>query len=60
MISFLAARAVPGIELVDRGAYSHVTDIDGGIQMTQARDEDALIAGCGSPSFIACLQMSRD
>jgi len=31
MISFLAARAVPGMELV------------GAIQMTQARDEDALI-----------------
>jgi AraC family transcriptional regulator, regulatory protein of adaptative response / DNA-3-methyladenine glycosylase II len=47
MISFLAARAVPGMELVDCGAYSHVIDIDGeigAIQMTQARDEDALIA----------------
>ena len=47
MISFLAARAVPGMELVDRSAYSHVIDIDGeigAIQMTRARDEDALIA----------------
>jgi AraC family transcriptional regulator of adaptative response / DNA-3-methyladenine glycosylase II len=47
MISFLAARAVPGMELVDRGAYSYDIDIDyeiGAIQMTQARDEDALIA----------------
>ena len=47
MISLPAARAVPGMELVDCGAYSHVIDIDGeigAIQMTQARDEDALIA----------------
>jgi AraC family transcriptional regulator, regulatory protein of adaptative response / DNA-3-methyladenine glycosylase II len=47
MISFLATRAVPGVELVDRSAYNHVIDMDGeigAIQMTQARDEDALIA----------------
>jgi AraC family transcriptional regulator, regulatory protein of adaptative response / DNA-3-methyladenine glycosylase II len=47
MISFLAARALPGMELVGRSAYNHVIDIDGkigAIQMTEARDKDAQIA----------------
>ncbi|MEK4035448.1 AlkA N-terminal domain-containing protein [Methylocystis sp. IM3] len=47
MLGFLAARAVPGVELVDGGAYNRVIDIDGkigAVQITPARDEDALIA----------------
>jgi AraC family transcriptional regulator of adaptative response / DNA-3-methyladenine glycosylase II len=47
MPSSLAARAIPGMELVEDGAYSRVIDLGGAvgsIEATQARDEDALIA----------------
>ncbi|WP_312864018.1 AlkA N-terminal domain-containing protein [Rhizobium sophorae] len=47
MLSFLAARAIPGMELVEDDAYSRVIDLggaNGSVQVTQAHDEDALIA----------------
>ncbi|MBY3060333.1 DNA-3-methyladenine glycosylase 2 family protein [Rhizobium leguminosarum] len=47
MLSFLAVRAIPGMELVEEGAYSRVIDLGGvvgSVEVTQARDEDALIA----------------
>jgi AraC family transcriptional regulator of adaptative response / DNA-3-methyladenine glycosylase II len=45
MIAFLAARAVPGMELVENGAYSRVVELDGvlgSVRVAQAADENAL------------------
>lgn len=57
MLSFLAARAIPGMELVEGGAYSRVIDFEGevgSVEVRQARDEDALIADIGFPA-LSCL-----
>nr|WP_280949811.1 AlkA N-terminal domain-containing protein [Rhizobium multihospitium] len=55
MLSFLSARAIPGMELVEDDAYSRVIDLGGAIgsvQVTQARDEDALIAHIRFPVLL--------
>ena len=47
MLAFLAARAVPGMEWVQDGAYARVVDLDGAIgsvRVFQAKGEDALVA----------------
>ncbi|MGR9426269.1 AlkA N-terminal domain-containing protein [Rhizobium leguminosarum] len=54
MLSFLSARAIPGMELVEDNAYSRVIDLGGAIgsvQVTQAHDEDALIAQIRFPAL---------
>jgi AraC family transcriptional regulator of adaptative response / DNA-3-methyladenine glycosylase II len=45
MLAFLAARAAPGLELVEEGAYARVIEIDGvigSVRVTQAKGENAL------------------
>jgi AraC family transcriptional regulator, regulatory protein of adaptative response / DNA-3-methyladenine glycosylase II len=45
MLCFFSARAVPGVEVVDGGAYRRVIDLDGeigAVEVSQARDENAL------------------
>jgi AraC family transcriptional regulator of adaptative response / DNA-3-methyladenine glycosylase II len=47
MLCFFSARAVPGVEVVDGGAYRRVIDLDGeigAVEVSQARDENALVA----------------
>ena len=54
MLSFLAARAVTGMELVENGTYARVIDLDGAIgavQVSQAPGEDALIAQVRFPKL---------
>jgi AraC family transcriptional regulator of adaptative response / DNA-3-methyladenine glycosylase II len=54
MLDFLAARAVPGMELIDRGAYLRVIDLDGmigAVQVTHAADEEAIIARVRFPKL---------
>ena len=45
MLAFLAARAIPGMELIESGAYARVVQIDGelgSVRVAQAKGEDAL------------------
>jgi AraC family transcriptional regulator of adaptative response / DNA-3-methyladenine glycosylase II len=56
MLNFLAARAIPGMEVVRDCAYARVVDIDGAIgcvRVTQARDQNALIAAVRFPRLNA-------
>jgi AraC family transcriptional regulator of adaptative response / DNA-3-methyladenine glycosylase II len=46
MLSFLAARAIAGVELVEHATYARVIDVDGAlgaVRVSQAQGEDALI-----------------
>ena len=52
MLAFLEARAIPGMELVEDGAYARVIELDGAlgsVRVTQARGEDALVAAVRFP-----------
>jgi AraC family transcriptional regulator of adaptative response / DNA-3-methyladenine glycosylase II len=54
MLSFLAARAITGMELVENGTYARVIDLDGAIgavRVSQAQGEDALIAQVRFPKL---------
>jgi AraC family transcriptional regulator of adaptative response / DNA-3-methyladenine glycosylase II len=54
VLSFLAARAVTGMELVENGTYARVIDLDGAIgavRVSQAPGEDALIAQVRFPKL---------
>ena len=54
MLSFLAARAITGMELVENGTYARVIDLDGAVgavRVSQAQAEDALIAQVRFPKL---------
>ncbi len=54
MLAFLAARAVPGMELVEHGVYARVIDLDGvigSVRVSPAEGEDALIAAVRFPKL---------
>ena len=56
MLAFLAARAIPGMELVENGVYARVVDLDGelgAVRVSQARGEHALAVQVRFPRLSA-------
>ncbi len=56
MLAFLAARAVPGLELVEDGTYARVIDLDGAlgaVRVSKAPGADALVAAVRFPRLSA-------
>jgi len=56
MLTFLKARAIPGMELVEEGAYARVVEIDGelgSVRVSPAKGEDALAVEVRFPRLSA-------
>jgi AraC family transcriptional regulator of adaptative response / DNA-3-methyladenine glycosylase II len=55
VLAFLAARAVPGMEVVDRGVYARVIEIDGAVGSVRVSkgDDNAIVAAVRFPRLSA-------